>query len=140
MKKILFFGNIRANKGLHIALTAMSTLTDFELTIAGQPIDSTYWNETIMPMISSLRNSGVKVEMMAEFIPESSLGTLFDRHSFVILPYTRGFQAQSGVLYMAIAYNTQVVVSNVGGLGEIVSEWEIGEVADPETPNDSQML
>lgn len=134
LKKILFFGNIRTNKGLHIALTAMSSLTDFELTIAGRPFDSIYWNETIMPMISSLRNAGVKVETIAEFIPESSLGELFDRHSFVILPYTSAFQAQSGVLYMAIALNTPVVVSNVGGLGEIVSEWGIGEVADPENP------
>ncbi len=134
LKKALFFGNIRANKGLHIALAAMTTLTDFELTIAGRPFDSTYWNETIVPVVSSLRNSGVKVETIAEFIPESSLGELFDRHSFVILPYTRVFQAQSGVLYMAIALNTPVVVSNVGGLGEIVSEWGLGEVADPENP------
>lgn len=132
LKKVLFFGNVRANKGLHIALTAMSSLTDFELTIAGLPSDSTYWNETIMPTISSLSNAGVKIETMPEFIPESSLGELFNRHSFVILPYTRAFQAQSGVLYMAIALNTPVVVSNVGGLGEIVSVWGIGEVTDPE--------
>jgi glycosyltransferase involved in cell wall biosynthesis len=133
-RKALFFGNIRANKGLHIALAAMRSLTDFELTIAGSPADSTYWYEIIMPLVSSLRHNGAKIELIPEFIPENSLCKLFAEHSFVILPYTKGFEAQSGVLHMAIALKTPLVVTNVGALGEIVSTRGIGEIANPEDP------
>ncbi|MFH0959997.1 MAG: glycosyltransferase family 4 protein [Pseudomonadota bacterium] len=133
-RKALFFGNIRANKGLHIALAAMGFLNDFELTIAGGVLDSAYWNETVMPMISSLRQNGAKIELIPEFIPEDSLCKLFAEHSFVLLPYTKGFEAQSGVLHMAIALKTPLVVTDVGALGEIVSMRGIGEIANPEDP------
>ena len=132
LRKALFFGNIRANKGLHIALEAMSFLKDFELTIAGGPLDAAYWNEIIMPLIYSLRQNGAKIELIPEFIPENSLSKLFAQHSFVMLPYTKGFKAQSGVLHMAIALKTPVVVANVGALGEIVSTRGIGEITNPE--------
>jgi glycosyltransferase involved in cell wall biosynthesis len=134
LRKALFFGNIRANKGLHIALAAMVFLNDFELTIAGGVLDSAYWNETVMPMISSLRQNGAKIELIPEFIPEDSLCKLFAEHSFVLLPYTKGFEAQSGVLHMAIALKTPLVVTDVGALGEIVSTRGIGEIASPEDP------
>jgi glycosyltransferase involved in cell wall biosynthesis len=59
---------------------------------------------------------------------------LFAEHSFVLLPYTKGFEAQSGVLHMAIALKTPLVVTDVGALGEIVSMLGIGEIASPEDP------
>jgi glycosyltransferase involved in cell wall biosynthesis len=132
LRKALLFGNIRANKGIHIALAAMSFLKNFELTIAGGVLDTAYWNEIIMPMISSLRQNGTKIELIPEFVHENSLAELFARHSFLLLPYTKAFEAQSGVLHMAIALKTPVVVTNVGALGEVVSKWGIGEIADPE--------
>lgn len=134
LRKALFFGNIRANKGLHVALAAMSFLKDFELTIAGGVLDTAYWNEIIIPLISSLRQNGAKIELISEFIPEDSLCKLFAEHSFVLLPYTKGFEAQSGVLHMAVALKTPLVVTNVGALGEIVSTRGIGEIASPEDP------
>jgi glycosyltransferase involved in cell wall biosynthesis len=88
-----------------------------------------------MPLISSLRHNGAKIELIPEFVPENSLCKLFAEHSFVILPYTKGFEAQSGVLHMAIALKTPLVVTNVGALGGIVSSLRIGEIASPEDPD-----
>ena len=49
MRKLLFFGSIRRNKGLDILLDAMSELKGFSLTIAGEAIEPAYFREAIVP-------------------------------------------------------------------------------------------
>ena len=130
-KRLLFFGVVRVNKGLHILLEALTVLKGFSLTIAGGgAVEATYWDKTITPLILSLRKNGREVEIIDRYIPEESLRELWDSHSAVILPYADSFQAQSGVLFLAIGQNTPVVISKAGGMSQILKESPVGEVME----------
>jgi glycosyltransferase involved in cell wall biosynthesis len=53
-----------------------------------------------------------------------------------VLPYTRQFVAQSGVVFMALAYGLPVVASTAGGLSDLLGEYTIGWTFDGEMPQD----
>jgi glycosyltransferase involved in cell wall biosynthesis len=50
----------------------------------------------------------------------------------VILPYKKSYYAQSGVLNLSIGYEKPLVVTNVGGIGEAVTNYNLGTVVEPE--------
>jgi len=127
-KRLLFFGAVRANKGLHVALEALRELDGFSLTIAGGgPVESTYWNQAASPLIDELRAKGKNIEVISSYIPEESLHTLWDRHSAVLLPYSDGFRAQSGVLFLAIGLQTPAITSGAGAMAETLRAHPVGE-------------
>jgi glycosyltransferase involved in cell wall biosynthesis len=132
-KKMLFFGNIRRDKGLHTALTAMKSLEGFHLTIAGERVEPAYWQTCIEPLLANLRTAGKSIEIIDRFVPEEETANLFARHSFVLLPYTPDFHSQSGVLHLAMGMNTPIVATDVGGIQEILSRCGAGETALPES-------
>ena len=51
---------------------------------------------------------------------------LFATHSAVVLPYTGDFTAQSGVVFLSLAYELPVVASEVGGLRDLLNEFAVG--------------
>lgn len=133
---LLFYGNIRKNKGLHYLLDAMPFMgSDFKLTIAGCASDISYFNELIIPKIASLCSLGLTVNLRNEFIPEESVPLLFSQADFVILPY-KDFQAQSGILFDAIKYEVPIISSASGALSETVLEYKIGHVFDSYEPEE----
>ena len=125
-KKLLMFGQMRSNKGLHTLLDAMNDLTDFSLTIAGQADDNAYWNQEITPRIEKLRDKGVKIDVMERFITDEEMGTLFKTHSAIMLPYAKTFKSQSGVAFMALAYDLPMIASEAGGLHDLLNEFKVG--------------
>jgi glycosyltransferase involved in cell wall biosynthesis len=78
---------------------------------------------------------GVKVELTGEFLPDENVGPLFRSHSAIVMPYTQGFAAQSGVVFMALAYELPVIASEVGGLRDLFSEFKIGTTFAQYTPD-----
>jgi glycosyltransferase involved in cell wall biosynthesis len=126
-KRLLFFGSIRRNKGLDLLLRAAELLPDYSITIAGEPQEKQYYHEEVLPQIKRLRDSGVKIDLRDHFHPDDEVGPLFARHSAVVLPYTKGFVAQSGVIFMALAYEVPVVASEVGGLRDLFDQYQVGE-------------
>ena len=128
-KRLLFFGAIRENKGLHLLLEAMKSLDGFELTIAGKIADHVYWRETVTPLLDSLRLQDKKVTLIDVFIPDHEVAALFDSHSAVILSYTQGFHSQSGVLHLAVVLDTPVVATSVGGIGDLIEKYKVGTLA-----------
>lgn len=131
--RLLFFGMIRPNKGLHVLLQALKRLPDCRLTIVGEPEGRRYFEE-VRALAGTLPDG--QVEIVSRFIAEAEIAGYFDRSHLVALPYTE-FAAQSGVLQQAVAHGRPVVASNVGGLGESVREWGIGSIV---TPNDEASL
>jgi glycosyltransferase involved in cell wall biosynthesis len=125
-KKLLFFGAIRRNKGLDLLLDSMSDLKGFSLTIAGEPGEPDYFHGEILPRVQRLRSMGVAIDLRAGFTPENELSALFHSHSAVVLPYTSGFVAQSGVVFLALAYELPVVASEAGGLRDLFAHHRIG--------------
>jgi glycosyltransferase involved in cell wall biosynthesis len=125
-KRLLFFGSIRRNKGLHLLLRAMEGLPGYSITIAGEPHERQYYQNEIVPQIQKLRERGVQVEVHDRFVADEQVGPLFARHSAIILPYTPQFVAQSGVVFMALAYELPVVASEAGGLRDVFAGFRIG--------------
>lgn len=130
LKHLLFFGVIRPNKGLHVLLEAMKQLPDFTLTVAGSPYEDSYQNH-IRFLAKQLPHT--QVTMIERFVSKQEMFNLFSKSSLIVLPYTT-FSSQSGVLYDALAYSLPVVVTDVGGVGETVKNWNIGEVVPPNDP------
>jgi glycosyltransferase involved in cell wall biosynthesis len=133
-KRLLFFGTIRRNKGLDLLFQAAELLPGFSLTIAGTPREADYFRNEVVPQIERLRKSGVPVELIDRFIPDDQMGPLFARHSAIVLPYTQEFTAQSGVVFVALAYELPVVASEAGGLRDLFEEFAIGTSFRQATP------
>jgi glycosyltransferase involved in cell wall biosynthesis len=126
MKRLLFFGAIRRNKGLDLLLDAAGRLPGYQITIAGEPSEPDYFDAEIVPRVRALRAAGTQIDLLDRFVPDDEVGRLFATHSAVVLPYTRQFVAQSGVVFMALAYGLPVVASTAGGLRDVLGECEIG--------------
>ena len=126
IKRLLFFGAIRRNKGLHLLLQALPQLPGYEVTVAGDPSERDYFDNEIMPRVTALRAGGARVHLIDRFVSDAEVGALFSSHSAIVLPYTQEFVAQSGVVFMALAYGLPVVASTAGGLHELLGEYEIG--------------
>jgi glycosyltransferase involved in cell wall biosynthesis len=134
-KRLLFFGAIRRNKGLHLLLDATSRLPGYHVTIAGEPLEREYFDGEVMPRVRALRDAGADVELRDGFVPDEQVGGLFAGHSAAVLPYTSQFVAQSGVAFMALAYGLPVVASAAGGLRDLLGEYRIGATFDAESPD-----
>ena len=66
------------------------------------------------------------------YIPDSEIVNYFSAADVVALPYKNA--SQSGVIQIAYHYDTPVVVTNVGGLSEMVDEGNSGNIIPPEDP------
>jgi glycosyltransferase involved in cell wall biosynthesis len=125
-RRLLFFGTIRRNKGLDLLLDAAEHMPGYGITIAGEPVEGDYFRDEIVPRLARLRGSGMRVDLIDRFVPDEQVGPLFAEHSAIVLPYTREFVAQSGVVFMAMAHELPVVASEAGGLRELLERFGIG--------------
>ncbi len=119
-KTALFFGNIRRNKNLHLLIEAISTLPEWRLQVYGYPEDQVYATECLE------RISG-RVDFHLRFIPDDEIAGIFAEARVCVLPYG-DFNAQSGVLHLSLGAGTPVLVSDAGGLSEVVRKYECGLV------------
>jgi glycosyltransferase involved in cell wall biosynthesis len=130
---MLFFGSIRANKGLDVLLHAMPMVIKeypgARLLIAGSmPFGESFEKyDRIIDDIKLRRNVICRVK----WIDGHEVGLYFRAADLVILPYNKRFFSQSGVLLQAYKYGKPVVVTNVGALGETVKEDSTGIVVEP---------
>jgi D-inositol-3-phosphate glycosyltransferase len=130
---LLFFGQIKAVKGLDILLRALPTIVAAHprtvLLIAGQ-----MWKDNWVRYQTLIDDLGLADHVRARVahIPDEEVATYYRAADAVVLPYRRIYQ--SGVLLMAWSYGRPVVASDVGGLGETVRHGETGLLVPPEIP------
>jgi glycosyltransferase involved in cell wall biosynthesis len=109
---ILFFGLIRPYKGVDVLLEAFRSLSGAELWIVGRPLGVS---------LDSLRELAARapgtVRFVPRFVSDQELPAYFRRADVVALPHRDA--EQSGVLYAALAFAKPVVMSDVGGFGEV---------------------
>lgn len=116
---VLCFGNIRPYKGVDVLLRAFADVAAADpkalLLIAGQP-----WNdwEPNRQLIDELGIAG-RVRVRLEYIPTEEIEPLFVAADLVALPYTH-FDAQSGVGTRALPFGRPLIVTNTGGLPDLV--------------------
>lgn len=122
---MLFFGLIRDYKGLDILLEAWRRIEDrnLKLIVAGEFYAS---REKYMPLIEAL---GDRVVLHDRFVADEDVKYYFSVADAVILPYKSA--TQSGVTQVAYNFRLPMIVSNVGGLAEIVPDDKVGYVVEP---------
>ncbi len=125
---ILFFGFIRHYKGLDLLLEAFADkrLREFpvKLIIAGEFYENPepYWEQ-----IAKLHLEN-QIELRTLFIPDSEVRNYFSIADIVAQPYRTA--TQSGVSQIAYHFEKPMLVTNVGGLAEIVPHKKVGYVVD----------
>jgi glycosyltransferase involved in cell wall biosynthesis len=132
---ILFFGNIRPNKGYDripaILDKVESQVPDITAVVAGSPSEARFVdNGWIDETVETLRDDD-RIELHNRFIPDREVGELFSRSSVVVMPYYDA--TSSGVAMTAYAYGTPMVATNTGDLGRMLSADGSGIVADRES-------
>ena len=126
---LLFFGLIRARKGLDVLIRALPRIVEsvpsVRLVVAGDPIDDV---RPYRELAAGLRVSS-RIDWRLAFLPEDEIAEWMYRASMVVLPYREG--VSSGVLATALGYGRPVVVSDVGTLGDVVRRFHAGRVVPP---------
>lgn len=127
---LLFFGFIRDYKGLDLLLQAMAdrrlASSDIKLIVAGE----FYCDPAPYHRIISENHLEEKVILRTDFIPDSKVYLYFCASDLVVQPYKSA--TQSGVTQIAYHFNKPMVITDVGGLSEIVPDGEVGYVVQPE--------
>ncbi len=132
--RILFYGSLRANKGLHHLLDCFAAAPHWwSLRVVGQIAEQDYFSAQLEPRIRLLQEAGRRIDFRPGYVPDPEVPGHFGWASVVALPYD-GFDAQSGVLMDAIAHRIPVVVTPQGALAETVNEFGFGIVAASHTP------
>jgi glycosyltransferase involved in cell wall biosynthesis len=128
---ILFFGFIRAYKGLDLLLQAMAEPAmrqrpDIKLIIAGE------FYEDAGPYQQLIRELKLedRLVLRTDFIPNAAVRHYFCSADLVVQPYRHA--TQSGVTQIAYHFDKPMVVTNVGGLAELVPDLEVGYVVEPQ--------
>jgi glycosyltransferase involved in cell wall biosynthesis len=121
---ILFFGLIRPYKGLNKLIESFKHLLiekpDTTLLIVGECY------EDIKKYEKMISHYGIndKIIMINHFIANEDIEPYFKASDMVAMPYYSG--TQSGILMMAYAFFLPVVITDVGGISELVKNNETG--------------
>lgn len=127
---MLFFGLIRDYKGLDIMLKAYadSRLRQMgvKLIVAGEFYNNA---EKYFELEKELGLEG-EVIWHREFVPDSKVRYYFGAADIIVQPYKSA--TQSGVTQIAYHFEKPMIVTNVGGLAEIVPNGKAGYVVEPD--------
>ncbi len=124
---ILFFGLIRKYKGLDMLLDAMNELkfnSNIVLVVAGEFYDDK------KPYLDLIDNYQIQNQVILhdKFIANEDVKLYFSSADIVALPYRSA--TQSGVTQVSFHFEVPTLVTNVGGLGEIIPDKVAGYVVD----------
>ena len=129
-KVILFFGLIRKYKGLQYLLKAMpkvrKEIEHVKLLVVGEMREQ---SDIYRKLIEKL-NIGDIVDLRMEYVPDCEVEKYFMASDVVVLPYVSA--TQSGIVQVAYGFQKPVIVTNVGGLPEVVSDNKTGYVVERE--------
>jgi glycosyltransferase involved in cell wall biosynthesis len=128
---VLFFGFIRGYKGLDLLLEAFADNRlkedGVKLIVAGEFYGDP---EPYLKQIKDLQIED-RVVLCTDFIPDSEVNRYFSAADIVAQPYKTA--TQSGVTQIAFHFEKPMLVTNVGGLPEIVPNGKIGYVTEPDS-------
>lgn len=127
---MLFFGLIRDYKGLDIMLKAYADSRlrkmGVKLIVAGEFYNNA---EKYFELEKELGLEG-EVIWHREFVPDSKVRYYFGAADIIVQPYKSA--TQSGVTQIAYHFEKPMIVTNVGGLAEIVPNGKAGYVVEPD--------
>jgi len=126
---ILFFGFIRQYKGLDILLEALADARVRDLNIKLLLAGEFYGDPAPYLALIKKHHLEKSIYMHTDFIPNQEVGRYFSAADCVVLPYRSA--TQSGITQVAYHFDLPMIVSNVGGLPELVQDGYVGYVVEP---------
>lgn len=127
-KYVLFFGFIRKYKGLDLLLEAMTDpriqQKNIKAIVAGEYYDDKATYDAIIEQ-NGLENSIISKD---DYIPNDEVKYYFGAADVVVQPYRTA--TQSGISQLAYHFEKPMIVTNVGGLPEIVGNNGAGYVVE----------
>lgn len=127
-KVLLFFGFVREYKGLKHLINALPHVVevyqDIKLLIVGD------FGDDRQDYFDLIDQRGVKdnIEIHGGYIPDREVEKYFAASDLVVLPYESA--TQSGIVQIAFGFEKPVVVTNVGGLPDVVTDGKTGYVVE----------
>ncbi len=123
-RRLLYFGRLRAYKGLDLLAEALRSIgppPDIEVRVVGNGPESA--------ALAALRDlPGVKVEK--RWVPEDEINRLLNWADVVVLPYREA--SQSGIAPTALATGRRVIATRVGGLPEQLGGSPLATLCEPD--------
>ena len=132
---MLFFGFVRQYKGLKHIINALPEITkelpNVKLYIVG---DFDGDKERYLELIRE-KKIQANIRIFDGYIPDDEVEKFFAACDLVVLPYESA--TQSGIVQIAYGFCKPVIVTNIGGLPEVVEDGKTGYVV--EAFNDEQL-
>lgn len=129
---LLFFGYVREYKGLKYLLRAMPEISredeKVKLWVVGE------FGSDKEDYLKLIRELGIedRVRVQDSYTPDREVEKYFAAADLVVLPYTSA--TQSGIVQIAYGFTKPVVVTDVGGLPDVVEDGKTGYVVEPGKP------
>lgn len=130
-RTLLFFGLVRAYKGLDVLLRAMPEVpSDVRLLVVGE-----FWGgvEQFRALVTELGISD-RVELRPGYLPAEEIPALFSSVDALVLPYRASSSSQN--VYIAFEYGLPVVATRVGTLPDHVRDGVDGLLCAADDPHD----
>jgi len=131
MHYLLFFGIIRDYKGLDVLIDAWKLLKEKGLTTGKKVlIVGEYYNNK-EKYVTKMEQLEVTNDFIVHdyFVQDEEVKYFFSAADVVVQPYKNA--TQSGVTQIAYQFEVPMIVTNVGGLAEIVPHEKVGYVTEP---------
>lgn len=123
---LLFFGFVRPYKGLQYLLDAMelikTKMPEAQLWVVGD------FGEDKQSYFEQVRKLGDSVVLVEGYIADQEVEKYFMACDVVVLPYVSA--TQSGIVQMAFGFEKPVIVTEVGGLPDVVKDGKTGYVVE----------
>jgi glycosyltransferase involved in cell wall biosynthesis len=127
---ILFFGYIRHYKGLMNIIEALplilNQVRNAHLLIVGEFYDNP------LPYLDTIKrlDLGAYITIINEYVANEAVHLYFTAANLAVLPYNEA--TQSGILSIAYGFAKPVVITDVGGLAELVDDGKTGFIVPPQ--------
>jgi len=122
---VLFFGFVRVYKGLEYLLQALPEVLrhqDVHLVVAGEFwIPESYYRGFIPD-----ESVAKRIKIVNRYIPNEEVPDYFAAADVVVFPYTAG--SQSGAVQLAYGFGKPVIVTDAGGIADVVEDGRTGLV------------
>ena len=130
---LLFFGFVREYKGLKYLIEAMPLIVkqcpNVQLYIVGA------FEKDKESYLAQIKTNHVEdyIKIYDEYIPDNEVEKFFAACDLVILPYVSA--TQSGIVQIAYGFEKPVIVTDVGGLPEVVDDGKTGYIVPAKKSN-----
>jgi len=125
---LLFFGYIRAYKGLKVLLEAFARSLEnvrSTLLIVGEFYENPDQYLSLMDQLA-IRD---RIVLVDRYVPNEDVEIYFAACDLVVLPYLSA--TQSGIVQISYGFGRPVIVTRVGGLPDVVDDGVTGFVVPP---------